>query len=77
MTEDKSASGKCGSVTLMGDIGKESAWCERPEERDAVVVAVFGEGLLCCGMSRKACEAGNWKKFWSRDCVEGFGAKVD
>jgi hypothetical protein len=59
MTDDMSASGKCGSVKLRGDMGKESAWCERPEERDGVVVEVFGEGLPCCGMSRKACEAGN------------------
>jgi hypothetical protein len=67
MTEDMSASGKCGSVKLMGDIGNESVWCERPEERDGVVLAGFGEGLLWPGMSRKACEVRNWKEFGSRD----------
>jgi hypothetical protein len=60
MTEDMSARGKCGSVKLVGDIGKESGWRERLEERDGVVGAVLEEELLCCGMSRNACEAGNW-----------------
>ena len=62
MTEDMSVRERWGCVKLMGDIGKESGWCERLEERDGVVVVVvvLEEGLLCFRMSRKVCEAGYW-----------------